>query len=246
MKHHNPSSLTVDETRDIPVENAPLRITRNTYCIGGPNITDPDDCFIYLVDLEGCLVLIDAGIGRSTDRLLANITNVGLDPKKIELLILTHEHVDHIGGAVPLQSRLKFKIAAHEKAVRTISQGDPIATAANHYRMDVPPTSIDVTLSKDAGVVPVGNKELRYLHTPGHTPGSIVLYYSDGDRRVLFGQDLHGPFNAAWGSDVAKWRTSMNLVLALEADILCEGHYGVYRGKSAVRQFIFGLLEQTT
>jgi glyoxylase-like metal-dependent hydrolase (beta-lactamase superfamily II) len=226
------------------METAPQRITRNTYCIGGPNITDPDDCFIYLVDLDNHFVLIDAGIGRSTDRLLANMQKLHLDPKQIELLILTHEHVDHIGGAVPLQSRLKFKIAAHEKAVQAITRGDPIATAANLYRMQIPPTPIDIPLATDAGEVPIGNRALHYLHIPGHTPGSIVLYFTDGNRRVLFGQDLHGPFNPAWGSDVAKWRTSMNLVLALEADILCEGHYGVYRGKSAVRQFIFGLLEQ--
>jgi glyoxylase-like metal-dependent hydrolase (beta-lactamase superfamily II) len=226
------------------VENAPQRITRHTYCIGGPNITDPDDCYIYLVDLANHLVLIDAGIGRSTDRLLANMNKLGIDPAKLELLILTHEHVDHIGGAVPLHTRLEFKIAAHEKAIRTISQGDPIATAANAYRVQVEPTPIDVVLDKDAGVVPIGKKQLHYLHTPGHTPGSIVLYFTDGNRRVLFGQDLHGPFNSAWGSDISQWRTSMKLVLALEADILCEGHYGVYHGKSAVRQFIHGLLAQ--
>jgi len=153
------------------VETPPLRITRNTYCIGGPNITDPDDCFIYLVDLEGHLVIIDAGIGRSTDRLLANIKQLKLNPKKIELLILTHEHADHIGGAVPLQKRLKFKIAAHEKADRVISEGDSIASAADAYGISISPTPIDVTLSGDKGTVPVGNGALHYLHTPGHTPG---------------------------------------------------------------------------
>ncbi len=228
------------------MESQPQRITRHTYCIGGPNITDPDDCFVYLVDLNGLLVLVDAGIGRSTDRLLANIKGLGLDAKNIELLILTHEHIDHIGGAVPLQTRLKFKIAAHENAIRAITKGDSKATAANLYQMEVLPTPIDLPLVKDAGDIPIGKGELHYLHIPGHTPGSIVLYFKDGDRRVLFGQDLHGPFNSAWGSNVEQWRTSMNLVLALEADILCEGHYGVYRGKSAVRQFIYGLLDQIT
>jgi glyoxylase-like metal-dependent hydrolase (beta-lactamase superfamily II) len=231
--------------RKIYVESTPLRITRNTYCIGGPNITDPDDCFIYLVNLDGHLILIDAGIGRSTDRLLTNISQLGLNPQNIALLVLTHEHVDHIGGAVPLQSRLKFKIAAHEKALPVISKGDSIASAAKSYGVSLTPTPIDITLTNDAGSVPIGDGSLHYLHTPGHTPGSIVLYFNDGDRRVLFGQDLHGPFNKAWGSNIKQWRTSMKLVLALEADILCEGHYGVYRGKSAVRQFIFGLLEQT-
>lgn len=226
------------------MENVPLRITRHTYCIGGPNITDPDDCFIYLINIDGHLVMIDAGIGRSTDRLLANIKQFGLNVKDVELCILTHEHVDHVGGAAPLQSRLKFKISAHEKAARAITQGDPIVSAANYYGLPLAPTPIDFILTGDAGSVPIGDSGLHYLHTPGHTPGSIVLYYADGERRVLFGQDLHGPFNAAWGSNISEWRTSMNLVLALEADILCEGHYGVYRGKSAVRQFIYGLLEQ--
>ncbi len=157
---------------------------------------------------------------------------------------MTHEHADHIGGAQPLRSRLTFQIAAHERAAKVISKGDTVASAANYYQVEVAPTPIDVPLTDDAGSIPIGKGRLKYLHTPGHTPGSIVLYFNDGDRRILFGQDLHGPFNSSWGSDIKQWRTSMQLVLALEADILCEGHYGVYRGKSAVRQFIFGLLEK--
>lgn len=227
------------------MENAPLRITRHTYCIGGPNITDPDDCYIYLVEIGKGLVLIDAGIGRSTDRLLRNITNLQLNPEDIKLLILTHEHVDHTGGAAALRSRINCKIAAHEIAAKAISQGDPTLSAAKIYGVSMTPTPVDITLTKDAGIIPSSNKKLRFIHTPGHTPGSIVIYFNDKNRRVLFGQDLHGPFNAAWQSDIKQWQTSMKLVLALEADILCEGHYGVYRGKSAVRQFIYGLLARS-
>jgi glyoxylase-like metal-dependent hydrolase (beta-lactamase superfamily II) len=228
------------------VENAPIRITRHTYCVGGPNITDPDDCFIYLVDLESHRVLIDAGLGRSPDRILFNLNQLGLQNLSIDLIVLTHEHADHVGGAAALRERCKAKIAAHEKAIPAIRQGNPKATAADMYGIEVAPTPVDISLTSDAGSVPIGDGRLHYLHTPGHTPGSIILYYQDGERRVLFGQDLHGPFNRAWGSSIKQWRTSMNLVLALEADILCEGHMGVYRGKSAVRQFIFGLLEQQT
>jgi glyoxylase-like metal-dependent hydrolase (beta-lactamase superfamily II) len=112
------------------------------------------------------------------------------------------------------------------------------------YGISISPTPIDVTLKGKEGSVPVGKGSLHFLHIPGHTPGSIVLYYNEGDRRILFGQDLHGPFNTAWGSNTDHWRKSMESVLALEADILCEGHYGIYRGKSAVRQFIFGLMKQ--
>ena len=227
LTHSDNSSLVHKQSEVLSVENAPIRITRRTSCLGGPNITDPDDCFIYLVDLESHKVLIDAGLGRSTDRILSNLNQLGLQNHSIDLIVLTHEHADHVGGAAPLRDRCKAKIAAHEKAIPAIRQGNPKATAADMYGITIPPTPVDISLTGDAGSVPVGDGRLHFLHTPGHTPGSIVLYYRDGDRRVLFGQDLHGPFNRAWGSSIKQWRTSLNLVLALEADILCEGHMGV-------------------
>lgn len=230
----------------VQLENVPLAITRHTFVVGGPTLTDPQDAYIYLVDLKDTLVLIDAGIGRTVERLLQNISKLGLNPKRIEYLVLTHSHVDHSGGAAALRTQLKCQVVAHEKAAHAVTQGDPTATAGNYYGITPIPCPIDITLASDAGSISSKTESLRYLYTPGHTPGSIVLYFDDSGRRVLFGQDLHGPFNAAWGSDIVQWRTSMQLVLALEADILCEGHYGVYRGKSAVRQFINGLLNRLT
>ena len=217
------------------MESLPLAITRRTYVVGGPNLTDPQDAYIYLVNVEGALVLIDAGIGRTVERLFTNIAQVGFNPEDLALLVLTHEHVDHTGGAAAVRARTKCKVVAHETAVHAITQGDPTVTAATAYGLTPLPCPVDISLSQDAGAIPVGKETLRFIYTPGHTKGSIVLYLDDGNRRVLFGQDLHGPFNAAWGSDIVQWRTSMQLILALEADILCEGHYGIYRGKSAVR-----------
>jgi hypothetical protein len=65
-----------------------------------------------------------------------------------------------------------------------------------------------------------------------------VAWIDSKEGRVLFGQDIHGPFDPSFGSDVAAFRVSMQEVVALEADILCEGHYGVYRGRDEVRRFI--------
>jgi glyoxylase-like metal-dependent hydrolase (beta-lactamase superfamily II) len=169
---------------------------------------------------------------------------VNCKPEDIALLVLTHEHIDHTGGAAEIRSQLKCQVAAHQAAIPTITKGDSEASAAKYYGTSLTPCPVDIVLEGDAGIIPIGGSKLHFVYTPGHTPGSIVLYFDDGERRVLFGQDLHGPFSPEWGSDIDQWRTSMQLVLALEADILCEGHYGIYRGKSAVRQFIFGLLEQ--
>ena len=86
--------------------------------------------------------------------------------------------------------------------------------------------------------------DLICLHTPGHTRGGISVYVDIGDVRVLFGQDIHGPFNKEWGSDMNQWRNSMQTLLNLEADILCEGHFGIYQPASAVRNYIEGYLKR--
>jgi hypothetical protein len=55
---------------------------------------------------------------------------------------------------------------------------------------------------------------------------------------VLFGQDVHGPFSADFGSDIPAWRRSMARLLELEAEVLAEGHYGVFKPASEVESFI--------
>lgn len=54
----------------------------------------------------------------------------------------------------------------------------------------------------------------------------------------------HGPFSEEFGSELAAWRKSMERLLALEADILCEGHFGVFRPKENVAAYIEHYLEQ--
>ena len=60
--------------------------------------------------------------------------------------------------------------------------------------------------------------------------------------KVLFGQDVHGPLHADFGSDADAYRKSLLRMAALGADILCEGHYGIMRGADAVRAFIRSFL----
>jgi hypothetical protein len=55
---------------------------------------------------------------------------------------------------------------------------------------------------------------------------------------VLFGQDVHGPLNGTLRSNRGDYVKSLEYMLALEADILCEGHFGVFIGKEKVRDFI--------
>jgi glyoxylase-like metal-dependent hydrolase (beta-lactamase superfamily II) len=219
-------------------------IINGVYLVGGPNITLSDDAAAYLIDFAGELVLIDSGAGRSSAKIVRNIEMLGFNPMQIAHLILTHCHIDHIGSAPFFRERYGTKILIHEQDVQALETGDSIKTAANWYGTTFPPTKADQILKGSHEILTFGKEELHCLHTPGHTPGSISVYLDRAGKRILFGQDIHGPFNKAFDSDIEAWKKSMQTLLALEADILCEGHFGIYQPKNKVRDYIERYLEE--
>ena len=219
-------------------------ILNGVYLIGGPNVTQADDAAVYLIDFAGELVLFDAGAGGSSSQLVRNMEMLGLDPKALSSVILTHCHIDHIGSAAFFRQKYGAKIVIHELDAKALETGDSVRTAANWYGTTFPPTKIDRKLTGAQETLTFGSEELHCLHTPGHTPGSIALYLDREGKRVLFGQDIHGPFYKAFGSDISAWKKSMQTLLALEADILCEGHFGIYQPKNKVRDYIERYLDE--
>jgi glyoxylase-like metal-dependent hydrolase (beta-lactamase superfamily II) len=103
---------------------------------------------------------------------------------------------------------------------------------------------VDRILEGDEEIVTIGQAQLQCIHTPGHTPGSISVLWDTPHGRVLFGQDIHGPFMPSFGSDLRQWAASMRRLLALTPDVLCEGHFGVFRPWEAAERFIRGHLRQ--
>ena len=84
----------------------------------------------------------------------------------------------------------------------------------------------------------IGDRPFEALHVPGHSPGSVVFLLQSDGRRVLFGQDVHGPLHPSLRSDPAAYAQSLERLIDLEADILCEGHYGIIDGAERVAAFI--------
>ncbi|MDD5170788.1 MAG: MBL fold metallo-hydrolase [Syntrophales bacterium] len=217
--------------------NAEL-ITSGVYLIGGSGISRSEDATAFIIDFGSELVMIDSGAGASTNRLIANIEGAGLDPHKITQLILTHCHIDHIGSAPQFRDLFGCKIVIHELDARPLEEGDRVKTAAGWYDTDFPPTRVDVKLTGDHTSLLFGGEDLHVIHTPGHTPGSVSIYLDRDGQRILFGQDIHGPFLPAFDSDKAKWRESMENLLALNADILCEGHFGIFQPRDRAEAYI--------
>ncbi|HAG08081.1 MAG TPA: Zn-dependent hydrolase [Desulfotomaculum sp.] len=216
----------------------PFQVWEGVYLIGGPQITSGDDCCVYLLDGKSELTLIDAGLGYSASSLWDNIVLLGLGPEMINYIIVTHGHIDHIGGLAYFCAKTRAKVVAHETELPAIEGRDLALTGATLYQVPYQPVKVDLILKKPVETLPVGKEKINCLHTPGHTPGGISPYVDLGGKRILFGQDIHGPFNPAWGSNLQVWRQSMQKLLNLKADILCEGHFGIYEPKEEVSNYI--------
>lgn len=219
-------------------------IISGVYLIGGSSITSADDAAIYLINFREELVLIDSGAGRSLSQIVRNIEMLGLNPADISHLILTHCHIDHIGSAPFFKKLYGTKILIHELDAGAVETGDSRKTAAGWYGTTFPPLAVDRKLKGEHETLKFGGEELHCLHTPGHTPGSISLYLDRGGKRVLFGQDIHGPFHKDFDSDIELWKKSMQKLLTLNADILCEGHFGIFESRERVRGYIERYLEE--
>ena len=217
------------------------QICDRVYLVGGSELSNFRDCQVYLVDL-GETILIDCGAGPGWPRICTNIIEAGFDLAAIHSLILTHCHVDHIGVAMACKEISNCRIIAHELDTPAIETGDSRRTASNWYNIILPPCTIDQQMTESEETLNFSQGDLKLIHTPGHTPGSMVVVLESDDGKVLFGQDIHGPFNQDFDSSIPAWRKSMRRLIDLEADILCEGHYGVFKPAEAVRDFIEGHL----
>lgn len=215
-----------------------MKITNEIFQVGGGDLTSHEDAAVYLVNFGGHAAVVDAGCGRSQDKLLNNIRACGINPDQIEYLLITHCHFDHTGGVKALKDMTQCRIVAHELDAAFLEKGDNTVTAAKWYGATIPPFVVDRKLSGDRGKIDLGDRCIEAIHTPGHSPGSVVYMTESEGLKVLFAQDVHGPLDARILSDREDYLRSLNLLLSLKSDILCEGHFGVYRGKNEVEDFI--------
>jgi len=218
------------------------KITGEIFQVGGGGYTSPEDAAIYLINFGGHAALVDAGCGHAHERLLRNLRECGVAPEEIEYLLITHCHFDHTGGVSRLAERLRCTVVAHELEAEYLEQADSTVTAASWYGETIRPFIVDRRLASPREEISLGDRLIEAIHVPGHSPGSVVYVTESEGLKVLFAQDVHGPLAPSLLSNRREYLQSLKLLISLDADILCEGHYGIYRGKKGVTDFIRSFL----
>ncbi len=228
----------------------PKKILDNLYLVGSDELSGSGDCLVYALGIgKSKICLIDAGLSHC-NQILANINETSLKNRQISHLFLTHCHIDHIGAAHQFQKIFPdIEIFAHSWDIAAI-KGLPNTenlTAASWYGINYIPPILTSIIKSDYEIVNLSGIKLAIYHTPGHTPGSISILYENSEKiKILFGQDIHGPFLKEFNSNIDDWRKSMRKLIALEADILCEGHFGIFSGRKEVKQFINSQLKKNS
>lgn len=215
-----------------------MEILKNLWQVGGGSLTAMEDAAVYLLRFAEQAALIDSGCGSAHARLVENISAVLPDDVEIKYLLLTHCHYDHVGGATALREQYGCKIVAHQLDAEYLETGDSDVTAASWYGKKMQPLAIDHKIGGHQEILKVGSGEICAYHCPGHSPGSLVYLAEIENQKVLFGQDVHGPLDPSLLSNHPDYIRSLKFMTALNADILCEGHFGVYRGKENIEKFI--------
>lgn len=136
------------------------------------------NCYVAADEATKKAFLVDPG-GRNINM----INYIKENGFTIEYIILTHGHGDHIGGVTDCMKEFpdaKLVASIHEKAMLA----DP------NLNMSPMTCSIPISLTADRSVsdgetMKVGNMELKFLHTPGHTPGGMCIAVED----VVFSGD---------------------------------------------------------
>lgn len=222
----------------------PLHVGPGIFAVAGPDLTDNRDALSYLIQDGQELALIDSGAGPSYPAIISNIRHLDFEPANLKFVIATHAHIDHIGSLGDFARDYSPQIIAHAYDAPAIETADPNYTAASWYGLSPTPVKITTRLTGLSSSLRLGDSKLHWIHTPGHTPGSISLYIDRQNTRYLFGQDIHGPFHPSFQSDLAAWRHSMQKLLELKSDVLGEGHYGIIRGNRQIEEFIQAFLDQ--
>ncbi|MBU2911853.1 MBL fold metallo-hydrolase [Vibrio splendidus] len=146
------------------------------------------NCSIVWCDetMEG--IVVDPG--GDVQQLATIIEELGV---KVVNLVLTHGHLDHVGGTVPLAEILNVNIVGPHKADNFWLQG--LENQSQMFGFPLCKAFEPNTWLEEGDKVTFGNQVIDVIHTPGHTPGHVVLF-SEQARMAFVGDVL---FNGAIG-----------------------------------------------
>lgn len=143
----------------------------------------PYDSNIFLIKGKSA-ILIDTGTGLDSVNVISNIWKE-LDGIRLSAILLTHCHIDHIGGASDIAEEFGCPVYISECEVPVLANGDDNISVASGFGISLKKVLCKKILPTD--VFDIGDHRLTIIETPGHTAGGLCFY--DTVTKSLFAGD---------------------------------------------------------
>jgi len=208
-----------------------MKLLDDVYVYEWTNLFD-NNCNSYYIG-GSVQAIVDPGLKRHFPALLKSMEEDGIDKNDVKYIINTHSHPDHYEASA-LFSGSDVKIGLNDKEMEFFdSEG---AEMFRWFGLKVPEINIDIILKE--GSITLGDETFEILLTPGHSPGSISLYWTK--KKVLFSGDVIFHNNVGRtdfpGGSAALLKESIVTLSKLDVDYLLPGHMGIVPGSDNVKQ----------
>ncbi|MGZ6276988.1 MAG: MBL fold metallo-hydrolase [Syntrophales bacterium] len=186
-------------------------------------VNTQNNCNTYLIDGE-LKILIDPGHKHLFEYVRRDLAALNISPDQIDLAIVTHGHPDHLEAVEGLRRATMF--AMNEEEHRFISE-----LAGKYFKIPAP------LFFLREGDLTIGGQRFEVIATPGHSPGSICLYWPE--KKALFTGDL--VFRESIGrtdlpgGNGSMLKESVKRISQMDIDYLLCGHGEIVVGRKEVQ-----------
>jgi hydroxyacylglutathione hydrolase len=207
-----------------------MKLKNDVYVYEWTNYFD-NNCNSFYIG-AGVNALIDPGLTHYLPDLLKQMSTDGVKKENIRYVINTHSHPDHFQGSALFDPET-VKIALHSKELEFLKGiGSELYGL---FGITVP--QININLPLEEGNIVLGDKIFKIILAPGHSPGSIGLYWPE--QKALFCGDVIFQENVGRtdfpGGNGNLLKKSIISFSQLDLEFLFPGHMGMVIGKSNVQ-----------
>lgn len=196
---------------------------------------------VFIVDAERPAI-VDSGIGTDRDRIRSGLETVGIEPSDLEVIVATHVHLDHAGGAGFLSAETGADVYVHESGANFLREPDSlwegtrsvVGSEIQHYTEPEPVDPERLVELQHGDVIDLGTTTLEAHHAPGHAfhqmafhdPGAEMVFCGDAAGLWAPGLERVAPTSPPPGFHLEKAVADAEMIADLDPRTLGYGHFG--------------------
>ncbi|MGQ9542587.1 MAG: MBL fold metallo-hydrolase [Candidatus Bathyarchaeia archaeon] len=201
---------------------------------------------------SGGSVIFDSGMPNSSNKILESIKMLGVKPRSVKYILLTHRHIDHAGGASFLLDEFpNASVGTHPFSIGALKDPSKIYEGGRElfgdYATPMKPVQTSrMIVLRDGEEIQVGGETIRAIYTPGHTSDHIAYYMCES--KVLYCGDIVGSLNTMKMSvhptciypsfDYEKYKATMKVMKVMKIEGLVFAHFGFILGRGNVEDVL--------